>query len=139
MAVSKIALLSNLDTIYFLGNCSCLELNNKKNIPLRHWISLKYSGLTDFCRMLKNSRNFLNPSFFFQIVATILMPLFIFAIIFVDKKALRDKLDDLDPLNLNEENCMPEQQDVAVSKHRHVKKKRFEWKSGSFSRFQVKG
>lgn len=49
------------------------------------------------------------------------MPLSIFAIIFVDKKALRDKLDDLDPLNLTEENCMPEQQDVAVCKDRHVK------------------
>uniref|UniRef100_K1RG60 Transient receptor potential cation channel subfamily M member 3 n=1 Tax=Magallana gigas TaxID=29159 RepID=K1RG60_MAGGI len=73
-----------------------------------------------------------------KIVATILMPLSIFAIIFVDKKALRDKLDDLDPLNLTEENCMPEQQDVAVCKDRHVKIRGLNGKVAPFPGFKSK-
>ncbi|XP_052709281.1 transient receptor potential cation channel subfamily M member-like 2 isoform X1 [Crassostrea angulata] len=73
-----------------------------------------------------------------KIVATILMPLCIFAIIFVDKKALRDKLDDLDPLNLTEKNCMPEQQDVAVCKDRHVKIRGLNGKVAPFPGFKSK-
>lgn len=66
------------------------------------------------------------------------MPLFIFAIIFVDKKALRDKLDDLDPLNLTEKNCMPEQQGVAVCKDRHVKIRGLNGKVAPFPGFKSK-
>lgn len=66
------------------------------------------------------------------------MPLCIFTIIFVDKKALRNKFDDLDPLYLNKKKFMPEQQDVAVCKDSPVKKRGLNGKVVPFPGFKSK-